>query len=90
MKTKLDIEAKLKSGLQVKVKDLVAKLKYAVDETQAKAGDQKELLTKRIQSHEQSYDELEQKMLKLTQDKINLEAENNEKDAKIKEISQKW
>ena len=30
---KLEIEAELKSGLQDKVKDLVAKLKYAVDET---------------------------------------------------------
>jgi hypothetical protein len=73
--------------LQHKVEDLVdqievlnKKVKRSLSDANTNAEDQKEILTKRIEDQEKIQTDLEQKLLKASQEKINLQAENKEKD----------
>lgn len=73
--------------MQHKVEDLVdqievlnKKVKRSLSDANTNAEDQKEILTKRIEDQEKIQTDLEQKLLKASQEKINLHAENKEKD----------
>ena len=55
-----------------------------MDKVKSNVGDEKEILTKRIELLEQTNSELEQKLLTSAADKISLQTENQEKDEKLK------